>query len=69
MDLKQTQNRTNTELGILQVNYDNHMLFREDKRQKGSPVRIFTNLPPEQIVLPQAEGYWYEQLFVFIHGY
>ncbi|KAL4227371.1 rRNA N6-adenosine-methyltransferase zcchc4 [Mactra antiquata] len=42
------------------VDYDNHDLFRGDKgRKKGSPVRIFTNLSPKLIPLPQDDGYWY----------
>jgi hypothetical protein len=44
---------------FLQVDYDNHALFKGEKgRKKGSPVRIFTNLPAKQIVLPESEGYW-----------
>jgi len=45
-------------LNFFQVNYDNHALFRGDKRQKGSPVRIFTNLPAKDILLPATQGYW-----------
>ncbi|XP_060596629.1 rRNA N6-adenosine-methyltransferase ZCCHC4-like [Ruditapes philippinarum] len=42
------------------VDYDNHALFKGEKgRKKGSPVRIFTNLPAKQIILPASEGYWY----------
>lgn len=41
------------------VDYDNHALFRGDVKKYGSPVRIFTNIPPSQIVLPSTEGYWY----------
>jgi len=41
------------------VDYDNHNLYKNDKKQKGSPVRIFTTLPPEQFVLPKDEGYWF----------
>lgn len=41
------------------VDYDNHALFRGDVKKHGSPVRIFTNIPQSQIVLPSTEGYWY----------
>ncbi|WAR00451.1 ZCHC4-like protein [Mya arenaria] len=42
------------------VDYVNHALFRgEGGRKKGSPVRIFTNIPAKQITLPADEGYWY----------
>ncbi|XP_064608799.1 rRNA N6-adenosine-methyltransferase ZCCHC4-like [Liolophura sinensis] len=43
------------------VDYDNHSLFHAgDKgRKEGSPVRIFTNLPPSKVVLPKTEGYWF----------
>ncbi|XP_052100305.1 rRNA N6-adenosine-methyltransferase ZCCHC4-like [Mytilus californianus] len=41
------------------VDYDNHALFRGDVKKYGSPVRIFTNIPPSQIELPSSEGYWY----------
>lgn len=41
------------------VDYDNHPLFKSgsDAKKKGSPVRIFTNLDPAKIELPQSEGY------------
>ena len=42
-----------------QVDYDNHVLFTGNKgRKQGSPVRIFTNLLPADIVIPTDEGYW-----------
>ena len=35
------------------------MLFTGNKgRKQGSPVRIFTNLPPADIALPIDDGYW-----------
>ncbi|XP_040274953.1 rRNA N6-adenosine-methyltransferase ZCCHC4 isoform X2 [Bufo bufo] len=41
-----------------QVDYDNHTLFKHGKTgRKQSPVRIFTNISPESIVLPASEGY------------
>ncbi|KAM4808462.1 rRNA N(6)-adenosine-methyltransferase ZCCHC4 isoform 2-T2 [Rhinophrynus dorsalis] len=41
-----------------QVDYDNHSLYKHGKTgRKQSPVRIFTDLPPETIVLPASEGY------------
>ena len=45
---------------VLQVDYDNHSLFRskEGKRTKGSPVRIFTNLSANSLPLPSSLGYW-----------
>ncbi|XP_078071689.1 rRNA N(6)-adenosine-methyltransferase ZCCHC4 isoform X2 [Mustelus asterias] len=47
-------------LGMLdyQVDYDNHALYKHGNTgRKQSPVRIFTNLPPKNIVLPAEEGY------------
>lgn len=43
------------------VDYDNHALFQSGKkgRKNGSPVRIFTNVPPGGITLPAEEGYRY----------
>jgi len=41
------------------VDYDNHNLYKNEKKQKGSPVRIFTNIPPEKFVLPKDQGYWF----------
>ncbi|XP_021377170.1 zinc finger CCHC domain-containing protein 4-like isoform X2 [Mizuhopecten yessoensis] len=41
------------------VDYDNHMLFRGDMKKQGSPVRIFTNLSPERVILPASDGYWF----------
>uniref|UniRef100_A0A8C0WXR7 rRNA N(6)-adenosine-methyltransferase ZCCHC4 n=1 Tax=Castor canadensis TaxID=51338 RepID=A0A8C0WXR7_CASCN len=41
-----------------QVDYDNHALYKHGKTgRKQSPVRIFTNIPPNKIVLPTEEGY------------
>ncbi|XP_069600750.1 rRNA N6-adenosine-methyltransferase ZCCHC4 isoform X1 [Ranitomeya imitator] len=41
-----------------QVDYDNHTLYKYGKTgRKQSPVRIFTNISPESIVLPASEGY------------
>ncbi|KAJ8304059.1 hypothetical protein KUTeg_017642, partial [Tegillarca granosa] len=44
------------------VDYDNHGLFRGDTKKYGSPVRIFTNVSPEHIILPEVEGYWFCKL-------
>ncbi|XP_023681231.1 rRNA N6-adenosine-methyltransferase ZCCHC4 isoform X1 [Paramormyrops kingsleyae] len=41
-----------------QVDYDNHPLYKHGKTgRKQSPVRLFTNLPPRDVVLPEQEGY------------
>ncbi|KAM3590515.1 uncharacterized protein V6R79_010997 [Siganus canaliculatus] len=41
-----------------QVDYDNHLLYKHGKTgRKISPVRIFTNIPPKDVVLPKDEGY------------
>ncbi|KAM4709027.1 rRNA N(6)-adenosine-methyltransferase ZCCHC4 [Discoglossus pictus] len=41
-----------------QVDYDNHSLYKHGKTgRRQSPVRIFTDIPPEKIVLPENEGY------------
>ncbi|XP_076992646.1 rRNA N(6)-adenosine-methyltransferase ZCCHC4 isoform X4 [Tamandua tetradactyla] len=41
-----------------QVDYDNHILYKHGKTgRKQSPVRIFTNIPPNKIILPAEEGY------------
>lgn len=41
-----------------QVDYDNHTQYKYGKTgRKQSPVRIFTNISPESIVLPASEGY------------
>ncbi|XP_057880930.1 rRNA N6-adenosine-methyltransferase ZCCHC4 isoform X1 [Melospiza georgiana] len=41
-----------------QVDYDNHALYKHGKTgRRQSPVRIFTNLTPSVIVLPEEEGY------------
>ncbi|XP_078588631.1 rRNA N(6)-adenosine-methyltransferase ZCCHC4-like [Branchiostoma floridae x Branchiostoma japonicum] len=41
------------------VEYENHPLYQEGPKSKkrGSPVRIFTNIPTDRVVLPQDEGY------------
>ncbi|XP_067012061.2 rRNA N6-adenosine-methyltransferase ZCCHC4 [Anabrus simplex] len=43
------------------VAYDNHPLFSQGKkaRKLGSPVRIFTNILPKEVPLPEDEGYWF----------
>ncbi|KPP63813.1 hypothetical protein Z043_117893 [Scleropages formosus] len=42
----------------LKVDYDNHPLYKHGKTgRKQSPVRLFTNLCPCDIVLPEEEGY------------
>ncbi|KAM4050096.1 rRNA N(6)-adenosine-methyltransferase ZCCHC4 isoform 2-T2 [Anomaloglossus baeobatrachus] len=41
-----------------QVDYENHAQYKYGKTgRKQSPVRIFTNISPESIVLPTSEGY------------
>ncbi|XP_066577013.1 rRNA N(6)-adenosine-methyltransferase ZCCHC4 isoform X2 [Amia ocellicauda] len=41
-----------------QVDYDNHPLYKHGGRgRKQSPVRLFTNLRPSNVVLPPEEGY------------
>ncbi|XP_051530171.1 rRNA N6-adenosine-methyltransferase ZCCHC4-like isoform X1 [Myxocyprinus asiaticus] len=41
-----------------QVDYDNHPLYKHGKTgRKQSPVRLFTNLSPKEIILPEDEGY------------
>ncbi|XP_071234170.1 rRNA N(6)-adenosine-methyltransferase ZCCHC4-like isoform X1 [Salvelinus alpinus] len=41
-----------------QVDYDNHPLYKHGKTgRKQSPVRLFTNLTPRDVVLPREEGY------------
>ena len=44
---------------FLQVEYDNHKKFKKGKTEtsKGSPVRIFTNVAPYQVRLPEQDGY------------
>ncbi|GLH02854.1 Zinc finger CCHC domain-containing protein 4 [Gryllus bimaculatus] len=41
------------------ITYDNHPLFSQGAkaRKLGSPVRIFTNICPEKVILPFDEGY------------
>ncbi|KAK3728056.1 hypothetical protein RRG08_022108 [Elysia crispata] len=41
------------------VDYDNHNLFNNNHKQKGSPVRIFTNILPAKFPLPKEDGYWF----------
>ncbi|XP_035281113.1 rRNA N6-adenosine-methyltransferase ZCCHC4 isoform X3 [Anguilla anguilla] len=41
-----------------QVDYDNHPLYKHGKTgRRQSPVRLFTNLCPRNVVLPESEGY------------
>lgn len=41
-----------------QIDYDNHPLYKHGKTgRKQSPVRLFTNISPRDIVLPKEEGY------------
>ncbi|XP_056156557.1 rRNA N6-adenosine-methyltransferase ZCCHC4 [Lampris incognitus] len=41
-----------------QVDYDNHPMYKHGKTgRKQSPVRLFTNIPARDIVLPKEEGY------------
>ncbi|XP_057711892.1 rRNA N6-adenosine-methyltransferase ZCCHC4 [Corythoichthys intestinalis] len=41
-----------------QVDYDNHSLYKHGKTgRKQSPVRLFTNITPSKIALPEDEGY------------
>ncbi|XP_063778037.1 rRNA N6-adenosine-methyltransferase ZCCHC4 isoform X2 [Pseudophryne corroboree] len=43
-----------------QVDYFNHTMYKHGKTgRKQSPVRIFTSISPENIVLPASEGYRY----------
>lgn len=37
------------------VNYDNHFSFKKNGRKHGSPIRIFTNVFPSLIPLPDSE--------------
>lgn len=57
-------------LADLQVDYDNHSLFKSKggKRKKGSPVRIFTNLSPASLPLPSSEGYWSVLMRMYLLG-
>ena len=44
-----------------QVDYDNHPLYKHGKTgRKQSPVRLFTNIAPRDIILPKDEGYRYQ---------
>lgn len=48
---------------IYQVDYDNHPLYKHGKTgRKQSPVRLFTNISPKDVILPKDEGYRYQQL-------
>lgn len=41
-----------------QVDYDNHPLYKQGKTgRKQSPVRLFTNIPARDVILPKEEGY------------
>ncbi|CAL8377294.1 unnamed protein product [Gadus morhua 'NCC'] len=41
-----------------QVDYDNHPMYKQGKSgRKGTPVRLFTNIPPRDVVLPKDDGY------------
>ncbi|XP_068455737.1 rRNA N6-adenosine-methyltransferase ZCCHC4 [Clinocottus analis] len=41
-----------------QVDYDNHPLYKHGKTgRKQSPVRLFTNICPREVVLPKDQGY------------
>ncbi|KAG7251882.1 hypothetical protein CRUP_032281 [Coryphaenoides rupestris] len=41
-----------------QVDYDNHPMYKHGKTgRKQTPVRLFTNIPPRDLVLPKDEGY------------
>lgn len=56
----------NTKVNIcfvsIQVDYDNHPLYKHGKTgRKQSPVRLFTNISPRDVVLPKEEGYRYER--------
>lgn len=49
-------------LNLWQVDYDNHPHFKSKNMKgskRGSPVRMFTNINPADVVLPSAEGYRY----------
>lgn len=42
------------------VDYDNHPCFKSKSQKgskRGSPVRLFTNMKPADVVLPSSEGY------------
>ncbi|KAJ3585222.1 hypothetical protein NHX12_013943 [Muraenolepis orangiensis] len=41
-----------------QVDYENHPMYKGGKAgRKQTPVRLFTNIPPKDVVLPKDEGY------------
>ena len=43
------------------MDYDNHPLYKHGKTgRKQSPVRLFTNICPKDVVLPKEEGYRYQ---------
>ena len=39
------------------VTYSNHKEFSGEGRKQGSPVRLYTDLPLDQLELPEEEGY------------
>lgn len=39
------------------VNYVNHSVYNDFKAKRQSAVRVYSNMPPEKIVMPQTEGY------------
>ncbi|GAB1607402.1 rRNA N6-adenosine-methyltransferase ZCCHC4-like [Argonauta hians] len=41
------------------ISYTNHLQFSEDQSKVNPTVRIFTNIEPHLIPLPEKEGYWY----------
>ena len=50
---------------LWQVDYDNHPHFKSKNMKgskRGSPVRIFTNINPADVILPSAEGYRYRNV-------
>ena len=51
-----------------QVDYDNHPHFKSKQMKgskRGSPVRIYTNINPADVILPSSEGYRYETILFF----
>lgn len=57
------QNVPNYVMLDYKVGYDNHPLYRSthghSKNRLTSPIRIFTNISPDQVKLPEDEGYRY----------
>eukprot|EP00795_Rhopilema_esculentum_P011912 gene11912-2478_t len=39
------------------VCYENHPNFKQRTAERGSPIRIFTNIPDKDFVLPASDGY------------